>query len=369
MKSVFGLIGAIVLFVWGGVASANAPLLSKEALTAQIAQLQAQNSEVPGFTISIIQNDKVVSAASGVAAPDQTPMTAQTPFRLASVTKTFVAAAILRLHEQGLLILDSPIQDHLSQAHLELLEHGGYDTAAISVRHLLMHSSGMNDHFGTAEMREMVFANPRKIWTRTEQIALMTRVTDPLGQAGERFVYSDTGYLLLGEIIERQTGKPLGKAVADLNRFADIGLASMVWEGETAPDHKVGRAHQWLNGFDTFGLHGSVDAFGGGGLIGDVTQIASYFDALFDGRVFDRPSTLELMKTAPGHPEASPYRIGLFRQMIGPNEVFMHGGFWGVQAIHVPSLDLTIATVALDQSGDRAIKSMAFGMIEASQPQ
>lgn len=368
MKSVFNLFGVIVLFLLGTVASAETPVLSQESLATQIEQLQAQNSKVPGFAMAVIQNGKVVSAASGVAAPDQKPMTAQTPFRLASVSKTFVAAAILRLHEQGLLNLDSPIHVLLSQAHVQLLEQDGYDTEAITVRHLLMHSSGMDDHFGTAEMREMVFANPSKVWTRTEQLALMTKVTDPHGKAGERFAYSDTGYLLLGEIIERQTGDPLGRAVTSLNRFEALGLSGMVWEGEAVPANGAGRAHQWLNGFDTFALHGSVDAFGGGGLIGDVTQIALYFDALFGGHVFDQPSMLFLMKAAPGHPDASPYRLGLFRQLIGEREAFMHGGFWGVQAIHVPSLNLTIATVALDQSGDRAIKQIAFDLIRASQP-
>lgn len=369
-KNWFKFLGLwIVLIAPPTMALANTPLDLEQELAAQIELLQAQNSDTPGFAIAVISNGRVASSASGIAAPDQTPMTAKTPFRLASVTKTFVAAAILRLCEQGLLNIDSPIEELILQEHRILLQRDGYDTKAITVRHLLMHASGMNDHFGTAKMRELVFSNPRKIWTRTEQLALMIQATDPLGKPGERFAYSDTGYLLLGEIVERITGEALGntlgRAVADLNRFEELGLGSMVWEGQGAHPNSPDRAHQWINGFDTYDLHGSVDAFGGGGLIGDVRQIAIYFDALFGGRVFDDGASLELMKTAQGHPASSPYRIGLFKQVIGSNEVFMHGGFWGVQAIHVPELDLTIATVALAQSGDHAIKALAYDIIRA----
>ena len=345
----------------------EASKLSEGLLQARLDDLQAQQKDVPGFAIAVIKDGNAFSAATGIAAPDGTPMTARTPFRLASVTKTFVAAAILRLYEQGKLDLDTPIGDLVSEEHLRLLRADGYNVQAITVRHLLMHSGGLNDHFGTAEMREMVFANPDRVWTRTQQLRLMTEMTERVGLPGERFVYSDTGYLLLGEIIEKQTGTSLTDAVRALNRFDKLGIGDLRWEGEQPQSVLPDQAHQWLNGFDTFAIHGSVDAFGGGGLIGDVVATATYFDALFGGSVFSKASTLRLMQVAPSQPAGSPYRIGLFEETVGDQKIYMHGGFWGVIALHVPAFDLTVVGVALDQSGEPEIRQFAFDLIAVSE--
>ena len=72
------------------------------------------------------------------------------------MTKTFTAAAILRLVEQGRLGLDDPIADHLAPATLELLRRGGYDPDAIHVRHLLMHTSGLYDYASDPKFVEYV---------------------------------------------------------------------------------------------------------------------------------------------------------------------------------------------------------------------
>lgn len=360
-----GIAAACLFAVPAHAQQDDAPALSDAQLQTRLDGLQKANPAVPGFAISVIKDGAHFSAATGVAAPDATPMTAQTPFRLASVTKTFVAAAVLRLHEQGRLGLDTAISEKLSEEHLRLLREDGYDVDAITIRHLLMHSAGLNDHFGTEEMRAMVFANPDRVWTATDQIRVMVDATDTLGAPGERFAYSDTGYVLLGEIIERATGKPLGEAVRELNRFDTLWLDGLRWEGEAPSSHAPDRAHQWLSGFDTFALHGSVDAFGGGGLIGDVVETARYFDALFGGAVFDDASTLELMTSAPSHPPGSPYRMGLFTDTISDRQAFMHGGFWGVFAIHVPARDVTVVGVALDQSGETAIRRLAIQLADS----
>lgn len=360
LRRAFAITTACLMAVSAQAQQNDPPGLSNAQLQSRLTELQQTHDNVPGFAIAVIKDDAQFSAATGIAAPDDTPMTAQTPFRLASVTKTFVAAAILRLCEEELLGLDTSINELLSEEHLRLLRADGYDVEAITVRQLLMHSAGLNDHFGTEEMRALVFANPGRIWTPTDQIQVMVEASEPLGAPGEQFAYSDTGYVLLGAIIERISGKPLGQVVRELNNFKALQLDGLRWEGEPKSSNAPDRAHQWISGFDTFALHGSVDAFGGGGVFGDVMETARYFDALFGGDVFRSPETLELMKTAPLHPPKSPYRIGLFTGTIGDKAAFMHGGFWGVFAIHVPAYDLTVVGVALDQSGEVAIRELAF---------
>ncbi len=327
--------------------------------------LQASRPGVPGFAFAIIEDGRLETAATGVASPDQTAMTAQTPFRLASVTKTFVAAAVLRLQEQGRIDLNTPIAQLISSRNRELLEGDGYDLSSITIGHLLTHSGGLDDHFGTPAGLAAAFADLQREWTRAEQVALMVELTDPRGEPGARYHYSDTGYILLGEIIETVTGEALPDAVRELNRFESLGLSDLRWETIRGEEPGAERAHQWIEGLDIHGVNGSIDAFGGGGLIGNVVDTAKYFDALFGDHVFVSKETLQLMKDAPSHPEGSPYRYGLFTEEIGGHQAYMHGGYWGVLALHVPSLDLTIAGVALDQAGERDIRQFAFDLVRS----
>ena len=293
-------------------------------------------------------------------------MTPDTPVRIASTTKTFVAAAILRLWEQGLLDLDAPINVVSSQDLMSPLSKAGYETGAITIRQLLMHTSGMNDHFGSDEFRQVALSDPSRVWTRLEQVTMMAELTEKHGPPGSQFAYSDTGYLLLGDVLEQVTGKTLADAVRDLNRMDALGLGDHWWEEEAPQEGLPRRAHQYLEGMDTHDFHGSIDAFGGGGLLMSVETVAQYFEALFNGEVFANSATLKLMTTAPGHPINSPYRFGVFTRQIGEHHGFAHGGFWGTDVVTFPELDLTVAAVTLDQSSTEALYPIAAAIKNAA---
>ena len=313
--------------------------------------LQDELPDVAGFSMALIVDGKLTSAATGVADPEGTPMTPGTPVRMASITKTFVAATLLRYWEEGALNLDTPIGELIDPEMDSLLKSDGYDTGIITVRHLLMHASGMADHTGDGYIAE-VFANPARVWTPMEQIAVLVRDTDPLGEPGAAFEYSDTGYVVLGHILTKVSGLPLHEVVRKEMRFEELGLTSLHWDEVEAPAEGVApRAHQYRDGFDIHVLHGSMDGHGGGGIVGSTEDVARFFAALFGGEIFRSPQTLDLMTTAPGHPEGSPYRLGLFTFELSGEEAFGHGGFWGTFVSHVPSKDLTVSGAALDEQG------------------
>lgn len=309
----------------------------------------------PGAAIAVAAGDWTVGAAIGAAAPDGRKMTAQTPVRLASLTKTFTAAAILCLWERGRLDLDAPIADLIAPEHAAMLHAGGYETGAITVRQLLMHAGGLADHAESPAFLGAVLADPGHFWTRTEQISLMLELGPPLSAPGADFAYSDTGYVLLGEIVERAMGKPIGKALRDLLRWDDIGLGQVRWEGEP-PAQGPSRAHQWMDGVDTSLLHGSIDAFGGGGIVASIEDAARLYAALVSGATFEQSDTLDLMLSAPGHPGGSPYRMGLFAG--DGDRIFRHGGFWGLHAAVLPDRKLAIAAVGLDRAMTQEITRM-----------
>ena len=155
----------------GAATTSGPPPMDQRVLQQQLNDLQSRHPDTPGFAIAVLTfAGGSVTAATGVADPAGRAMTASTPLRIASNTKTFVAAAVLRLWEQGQVDLDASIARYLSAAHTRLLREDGYPLDAISVRHLLMHGSGLADHFAGDAYKNAVLANPAREWTRTEQL-------------------------------------------------------------------------------------------------------------------------------------------------------------------------------------------------------
>ena len=224
--------------------------------------------------------------AAGLADPGRgVAMTPGTPVRIASNTKTYVAASVLRLWEEGSLDLDSPIARHLPEAMLALLRADGYDPEAMTIRHLLTHTSGLFDHSEPASYGEAITADPEHVWTRLEQVTLAMELGEPHAPPGEVYTYCDTGYVLLGEIVEQVSGRPLGKAVRELVGYSRLGLWSTFWElVEASPDLLPDRAHQFLGDLDTYAFHPSFDLYGGGGVVATAGDMARFFRALFARR-------------------------------------------------------------------------------------
>ncbi|MEO1420943.1 MAG: serine hydrolase domain-containing protein [Pseudomonadota bacterium] len=338
-----------------------------ESVQERLDALQRELPDVAGFAIWLRSDDGSVSTgATGVADPTGRRMSNDTPVRLASITKTLVAATVLRLWEQDKIDLDAPIGQLISAPHIALLQTDGYETDRITVRHLLMHAGGLADHAQTPAFLDKVVSRPDHIWTRAEQVQLLVDATEPLSAPGESYSYSDTGYILLGEIIETITKRPLAEAVRQQARLEEIGLADVLWEGTQGADRPTPqRAHQWYGDIDTFVFNGSLDSFGGGGLIASAEQTGRFFAALFDGDVFDRESTLTLMTEAPGHPDDSPYRIGLFEFEVGDAPAFGHSGFWGTDVFVIPSRGVVVSGVSLNNEGFRSLRALELELVSS----
>ena len=330
----------------------------KEIIAERISGLLEERPDLKGISVTVRQGGRTMAISKGQAAPDGTQLTAETPIRIASVAKTFTAATVLRLYEQDMVDLDTPIRELIDERYDILLSEDGYDTSIITVRHLLMHVSGMPDAADRAYI-DLVLADTSRQWKRDDQLQLLVENHDPLGPPNTEFRYSDTGYVLLGHIIERLTGDALGIAVRRELKFDEIGLTSTWWEQtEMPPATALPRGHQYLGEQDTHDWNGSMDLYGGGGLISTTTDLSRFMQALFNGEIYDDPETLELMTTAPGHPFPDNYRIGLFPREISGVQAYSHGGFWGVEIMASPAMDYYAAGVSMEQSGYRAMVSI-----------
>lgn len=134
-------------------------------------------------------------------------------FHCASIDKVMTAVAVARLVERDVLTLDAPLGQVLPTADLaDLPVARGVDLATdATVEHLLTHTAGLPDWFDPPRGQEVeasmsrVVRQPDRIWTRDE-ILDQVKGMEPIGRPGERFMYSDTAYILLGRVLEEATG-------------------------------------------------------------------------------------------------------------------------------------------------------------------
>ena len=193
----------------------------------------------------------------------------------------------------------------------------------------------------------------------------------PHGAPGKVFAYSDTGYILLGEVLERKTGQSLGQALRDLVGYENIGLKSTWLETlEPQPSGVPDRAHQYEGTRDTYSDDPSYDLYGGGGLVSTVHDLATVMRAIFAGNVYAHPSTVKTMLstisgTVRGPPSyghimnAGVYRMGVFVQEVEGLTVYFHTGYWGTQAAYVPDLDLAVG-LSVTQQEAREARGLLF---------
>ena len=337
-----------------------AAALDDALLTAWLTEAVAKYPNSPGHLMWVISPDFTGGAAAGtLELAASAPLEVDTPIRVASVTKTFVAASVLRLAEMGELSLDDPISQHLSPRYLELLSADGYDIDAITVRHLLTHTSGIADYAGYEEnyegkFQQMLEADPEFQWNRELEVQFAMDNYDPLAEPGAEFHYADTGYVLLGDLLERAMGVPsYGAAMAELLGFDELGLTSTFVErlDRPAPDKPLG--HQYIGTLDYTNLDPGQDMYGGGGIVSTTREVSMFFDALLGGRVFDKPQTLTEMITPPADAEpdseSAGEGLGIFLVKSPSGETcYSHTGYGGTTAITCPDSGITM-TITVQQ--------------------
>ncbi len=149
------------------------------------------------------------------------PITEDTVFRIASITKTFTAIAVMQLVEQGLLDLDAPANDYL-RAYRLIPAKASFQPA--TVRHLLTHTAGVPEELRTSDAFRPDFGESFKLG-QLPTLAEYYRGGIRLGaDPGTRFIYSDHGFATLGQIVEDVSRKPLDGYLRD-HIFEPLGMA------------------------------------------------------------------------------------------------------------------------------------------------
>ncbi len=202
-----------------------------DGLRSLVARQVKDGSGIKNCALTIANGDGSFewSGASGMAT-GQAPMTKDTPIYIASITKLYTAAIVMRLCEQGLLALDDPMAKYLPKELVQGIHvYKGQDySTQITIRQLLSHSSGIADYYDQKgadgkSLFEIFVENPDRRWSVDQTIERAKKDLKPRFPPGERTFYSDTNFQLLGKIIEAVAGTSVQAAYGQLI-FQPLGL-------------------------------------------------------------------------------------------------------------------------------------------------
>ncbi len=269
-----------------------------------------------GVTFAAIRDGELLWAgSSGRARDGETPLTASTPLVIGSVTKTFVAATILQLAEDGRLELDDSVRSHLPE--LRQLSR------KITIGQLLNHTSGLADLFND-ETRTGLEEHPEHAWTAEEVLGSLHA---PWYPPGEGWAYANTNYYLLGLVIERLTDASLADELTA--RFLEpLDLRTT---GLLDGTHAGGPlAPAWTSIF-----------WGSGAMAASAADLAHWGDALYAGSVL-RPSSRELMLELNDHD----YGYGVQMVEVDGRKGYGHTGLLNTYTTllyHLPKERVTVA--------------------------
>lgn len=203
----------IVILMLGLIASCSSEnKVDEKQKTVDQIFVDSQN-EMPGAAVMVIENGEIIlQKGYGMArVSDQSPVTSKTNFRLASVTKQFTAMSILQLIERGQLKFDTTLTDIFP----DFPEYG----KAITIRHMLQHSSGIKDYGPMSSMELGRQFNDQDV------VDYLKTLNDVDFEVGEQHVYSNSAYVTFTKIHEKITGQPWREFLKE-NIFDPIGMSN-----------------------------------------------------------------------------------------------------------------------------------------------
>ncbi|GAB5537822.1 MAG: hypothetical protein Rubg2KO_40710 [Rubricoccaceae bacterium] len=336
-----------------------APLTHAQEVSEQIDAYLTASSDYGLFngTVLVADGGEVIYE-KGFGHADMTWDIANTPetrFRIASLTKQFTAALVLKLVEAGRLDLDVPISTYLP-------DYPAAQAETVTLHHLLSHTGGIPEHTSRPDMNEIM----RRSYTHEDFLTLFAN--EPLDfEPGSQFTYSNSGYYLLGVIIETVTGRSYADAIQEV-LLDPLGLDATTYDPfpEIVPQMAHGYMRTGLGTVNAPYIDTSVP-YAAGMLISTARDLFTWTEALHGGEVFDDAEMLTRMTT----PVLDDYGYGLGVSTLpfagGVRAIAHSGGIPGFSTmlIHFPDEDRTVVVLDNTQgsagSHARSLAGLLYG--------
>jgi D-alanyl-D-alanine carboxypeptidase len=282
---------------------------------------------VPGAVAFVRDGRRTILLARGVAdTATQAPMRTTARFRVASITKTFVAAVVLQLVGEGRLSLDERVDD-VAPGLLPRAD------AAITVRELLHHTSGLYDFASDWRWFWPYFhGNPGRRWAPRQLLAFA--LSHPrLFRPGSRWRYSNTNYVVLGLIVQAVTRQSIATELKD-RLFVPLGLHDTTFE--VGPESRPALAHGYtlIRSRNTDVTRLSPSAWwAAGAIVSTAADVAHFYRALLRGIILPRRLMAAMESVIPTGEPGGGDGLGIFRTRLiaklGPSFAVRCGAGWG----------------------------------------
>jgi len=196
----------------------------------------AKDKNIPGIAYGIVvDNELIISSGTGFIDLDtESPATSKSSFRIASMTKSFTAMAIMKLRDEGKLSLIDPVSKYIPE--MANLEYPTADSPTIDIENLLTMTAGFpeDNPWGDRQLDE----------TDQMLIDLVAEGISFSNPISYKFEYSNTGYALLGNIVSRVSGMPYQKYIKN-NILNPLGMDHTYWEYDSVPKEDLVNGYRW----------------------------------------------------------------------------------------------------------------------------
>jgi CubicO group peptidase (beta-lactamase class C family) len=371
LYSLLLLTSTLLMVALRAARTAAQPLLDFAAIDQFVAgQMAVQR--VPGLALAIIQGDQVLYIKGYGTAGQGQPVTPQTQFFLASLSKSFTALAVMQLVEAGQIDLDLPVQTYLPEFTLA-------DPAAagqITVRHLLNQTSGLAD----AGLRTV---QPPQQTTIAAYVADL-RTARPVAPPGREFHYTDANYALLARVVEAVSGESFSTYL-QTHIFAPLQMAH-TFHAVTADEAKQ-QAGQLAQGhLVAYGMPVPVNEMSGfvggaAGVVSTTEEMAHYLimqnnGGSFQGRQLLAEEAVAVMHTPPSNIDST-YAMGWVATTHNGRRILEHNGILSVffaDVVLLPESGLGLAllynvsSLATVSVAAPAIRDGLLALLQGQQP-
>ncbi len=313
-----------------------------------------RSNRIPGFAVAVVRDGAVVySAGYGIADPTRTAVDADTPFLIASVSKSFTAAAIMQLVERGLVDLDAPVQRYLDSFALA----DKASASSITVRHLLNHTSGLppEAEYRVASLR----GDDVSIAHMVQRMASLTTTAIP----GTLFQYNNANYIILGALIEEVSGTSYAAFIND-NILRPLSMQHTFLDGEEASAQGMATGYRTVFGYPMAArLPYRQDFLPAYSIVSSANDLGTYVSMLMQGGMLNgvrilSPHSIEQMFNPSSRVSASlSYGFGWY---VSGSTVYHGGETTNFQAKLKILRDDGVAVVTLSNASSSTL-SMLFG--------
>jgi CubicO group peptidase (beta-lactamase class C family) len=336
------------------------PEIDQVEMKARVKQILNRHPSV-GLAVGVVRNGRLeFFHGHGLAdIASNTPIGEDTVFRIASITKTFTAIAVMQLWEQGLVDLDAPANDYL-RAYKLIPAQAKFRPA--TVRHLLTHTAGIREvlHLsGLLRMRDL--GETVKLRRRVPSLAEYYRGGLRIdAEPGTRFMYTNHGFATLGQIVEDVSGKPLDRYFRE-RIFDPLGMANTDLVRSDRVRSRLATGYELRSHGAKAVADYEVIPVGAGAIYSSPRDMARYLAALLGGGVNEhgsvlKPSTVATMFEPHYQPDPRVPGIGLafMRTNLGGHLALEHDGI-------LPGFDSQIFLAPDDGVGVMAFANGAKG--------